>query len=312
MVSSGTLSSSELLDSFRRRSRYDDRFRRPIPRTVFMLIPFTKMHGLGNDFVLLDERDSSFALSSAQLARLADRRFGVGCDQILVLEPSTMPQTLGRYRVFNADGSSAEHCGNGIRCVACYLRESGDIDGDTLFLEVLGVAYELTFETDGSVRVDMGCPSFEPSQIPLGIDTAQERYEVVVAGDTYQFGCVSMGNPHAVTRVEDVSRANVVRIGSALQSHGLFPAKVNVGFMQVIDRSRVKLRVFERGAGETLACGTGACAAMVVGSRWDQLDRAVDVELPGGVLHIEWTGSATDHVWMTGPAAHVFKGIIDI
>jgi len=277
-----------------------------------MLIPFTKMHGLGNDFVLLDERDSSFALSSAQMARLADRRFGVGCDQILVLEPSTMPRTLGRYRVFNADGSSAEHCGNGIRCVARYLRDSGDVDGESLFLEVLGVAYELAFEASGSVRVDMGRPSFEPRKIPLGLDRKQERYEVIVEGGTYQFGCVSMGNPHAVTQVDEVSEAEVVRIGSALQNHGLFPAKVNVGFMQVIDRSRAKLRVFERGTGETLACGTGACAAMVIGSLWDQLDRSVDVELPGGVLHIEWAGAETDHVWMTGPAAHVFKGIIDL
>jgi diaminopimelate epimerase len=260
----------------------------------------------------LDERDSSFALSSVQLARLADRRFGVGCDQILVLEPSTMPRTLGRYRIFNADGSSAEHCGNGIRCVARFLRDSGDVDGETLSLEVLGVAYELAFEADGSVRVDMGCPSFEPSEIPLVRDRRQARYEIAVDGDTYQFGCVSMGNPHAVTRVDEVSNAEVVRIGSALQDHGLFPAKVNVGFMQVIDRSRVKLRVFERGVGETLACGTGACAAMALGRLWDQLDRAVDVELPGGVLHIEWAGAETDHVWMTGPAEHVFKGIIDL
>ena len=277
-----------------------------------MLIPFTKMHGLGNDFVLLDERESSFALSSAQLARIADRRFGVGCDQILVLEPSAMPRTLGRYRIFNADGSAAEHCGNGIRCVARYLRDSGDVEGETLCLEVLGVAYELEFEEGGSVRVDMGCPSFEPSEIPLGFDRRQARYEIAVDGDAYQFGCVSMGNPHAVTRVDEASNAEVARIGSALQDHGLFPAKVNVGFMQVLDRNRVKLRVFERGVGETLACGTGACAAMVLGRLWDELDRAVDVELPGGVLYIEWAGTETDHVWMTGPAEHVFKGIIDL
>ena len=277
-----------------------------------MLIPFTKMHGLGNDFVVLDERESCFGLSSAQLARLADRRFGVGCDQILVLESSTMPRTLGRYRVFNADGSSAEHCGNGIRCVASYLRDAGDVDGEALLLEVLGVAYELAFEADGSVRVDMGCPAFDPSEIPLGLDVKQERYEVVVDGNTIQLGCVSMGNPHAVTRVDEVSTAEVVRVGSALQNHRLFPVKVNVGFMQVIDRSRVKLRVFERGVGETLACGTGACAAVVVGSLWGELDRSVDVELPGGVLHIEWAGTESDRVWMTGPAEHVFKGIIDL
>ncbi len=277
-----------------------------------MLIPFTKMHGLGNDFVLLDERASSFRLSPAQLARLADRRYGVGCDQVLVLEPSSLPHTEARYRVFNADGSSAEHCGNGIRCVARYLRDAGDISGDSLLLEIDSGACELAFEADDSVRVDMGRPSFAPDEIPIAADEQQERYELTVAGSNYEFGCVSMGNPHAIIVVDDVMSVDVSRIGSACQTHRFFPAKINVGFMQVIDRSRVKLRVYERGVGETLACGTGACAAMAIGRLWRRLDGAVDIALPGGVLRIEWPGTREDSIMMTGPAEHVFEGIMEL
>ena len=277
-----------------------------------MLIPFTKMHGLGNDFVLLDERDSSYGLNATQLALIADRRFGIGCDQILTLERSSLPGTVGRYRIFNADGSEAEHCGNGVRCVAHYLRENDEVRADGLALEVRGVALELTFESSGLVRVDMGPPSFLPSDIPISAATMRERYDLTVDGKNYAFGCVSIGNPHATTIVDDVATADVVTVGSALQDHRFFPKKVNVGFLQLVDRGRVKLRVFERGVGETLACGTGACAAVANGVLWGQLDQSVDVELPGGTLHIEWTGRAMDPLWMTGPAESVFKGIIDL
>ena len=277
-----------------------------------MLVPFTKMHGLGNDFVLLDERDSSFQLTPAQLIRIADRRHGIGCDQILILEPASMPGAEARYRVFNADGSAAEHCGNGIRCVARYLLDAGDIDGNCLSLEVNGVACELVFEADDMVRVDMGPPSFAPHEIPIAADERLERYELTVAGNAYEFGCVSMGNPHAVTLVDDVETADVSQVGMACQTHRFFPSQVNVGFMQVIERGRVKLRVYERGVGETRACGTGACAAMAVGRSWQRLDTAVDVELPGGLLRIEWSGAREDSILMTGPAEGVFEGIIEI
>lgn len=277
-----------------------------------MLIPFTKMHGLGNDFVLVDERKSSVRLDGASLARLADRRFGVGCDQILVLERSSLSQTLARYSVFNADGSGAEHCGNGVRCVARYLRDAGEVKGDTLFLEIDGAAYELAFEADSAVRVDMGRPLFAPDKVPIAGGEQRERYEIVVNGDAYEFGCVSIGNPHAVMLVSDISTAEVSTIGAACQGHEFFPSKVNVGFVQLIDRARIKLRVYERGVGETLACGTGACAAVAVGRLWHQLDAVVEVELPGGILRVEWSGVERESVYMTGPAEHVFNGIIDL
>jgi len=277
-----------------------------------MLIPFTKMHGLGNDFVLLDERDASFHLNSAQLAMIADRRFGIGCDQILSLYPSSMPGTVSGYRVFNADGSAAEHCGNGVRCVARYLRERGEVTGDRFTLEIRDLAYELSFEANGSIRVDMGIPSFVPAEIPILAGTAEIRYELVINGVACEFGCVSMGNPHATMLVNEVDQADLSTIGPALQEHSFFPHKVNVGFMQIVHRGRVKLRVFERGVGETLACGTGACAAVAIGVMWDRLDSSVDVELPGGALHIEWAGAPTDSLWMTGAAESVFEGIIDL
>lgn len=277
-----------------------------------MLIPFTKMHGLGNDFVLLDERDSSFGLSSVQLAAIADRRFGIGCDQILALEPPSLPGTVGSYRIFNADGSAAEHCGNGVRCVARYLRDCGEVQGDKIALEIRGIAYELSFEANGLIRVDMGSPSFIPADIPISADTAQDRYEVEVSGETHEFGCVSIGNPHATKVVDNVDTTDISTLGLALQDHQFFPHKVNVGFMQIIDRSRIKLRVFERGVGETLACGTGACAAVAIGVLWGRLDQSVEVELTGGSLHIEWAGKAGSSLWMTGPAEPVFEGIIEL
>ena len=277
-----------------------------------MLIPFTKMHGLGNDFVLLDERNLSFGLNATQIARIADRRYGIGCDQILSLRQSSLSGTLASYRIFNADGSVAEHCGNGVRCVARYLYDNGDVQGDRFTLEVRGIAYELILEANGSVRVNMGTPLFSPSDIPISADRVRERYELYVCGETHEIGCVSIGNPHATMVVDDVAAVDVVTIGSTLQNHRFFPQKVNVGFMQFIDPGRIKLRVFERGVGETLACGTGACAAVAIGMLWGQLDHSVNVDLPGGTLHIEWTGKTIAPLWMTGPAESVFTGTIEL
>jgi diaminopimelate epimerase len=277
-----------------------------------MLVSFTKMHGLGNDFVVLDEREASFRLSPTQLARIADRRFGVGCDQILVIAAPSKPETLGRYEIFNADGSAAEHCGNGVRCVALYLKDAGAVMDDRLNLEINGAVYQLIFESDKQIRVDMGAPEFAPKNIPLNVDNEQSCYDIPVDGIKIPFGCVSIGNPHAITIVDDVSTAEVARIGAALQIHDAFPAKVNVGFMQIINSNRIKLRVFERGVGETLACGTGACAAVAVGRAWGHLDSATQVELSGGSLFIEWSGKQSDVIWMLGPAERVFEGTIEL
>lgn len=276
-----------------------------------MRITFTKMQGLGNDFVLLDARDEAFALSPSQLARLADRRYGVGCDQILVIDRAQLADAAVRYRVFNADGSPAQHCGNGIRCVARYLAAHGAAQGRELKIELGGHAYALTLHDDATVAVDMGEPDFAPAALPLAVPARAEAYEVVFNGQPLRFGAVSMGNPHAVFAVDDVAQAPVATLGAFLQSHALFPERVNAGFMQVLARDRIRLRVFERGAGETPACGTGACGAVAVGRLWGLLDARVDVELTGGHLTIEWNGPGT-RLWMRGPAASVFEGTIDL
>lgn len=277
-----------------------------------MDVPFTKMHGLGNDFVVLDERERAYGLDSTQLARIADRRFGIGCDQILVISPSALPAAAARYGIFNADGSAAEHCGNGVRCVARYLRDEGGVDDDTLLIEIAGELYDLAFTDDDNVRVNMGKPVFEPARIPLAITTLASRYDITVDGRAYEFGCVSMGNPHAVMLVDDVENAPVAAIGAALQQHDAFPARVNVGFLQVETRDRFRLRVFERGVGETLACGTGACAAMAVARRWELLGETARATLRGGELELGWSGRDDESLYMTGPAARVFEGILHL
>ena len=275
-----------------------------------MDVPFIKMHGLGNDFVVLDERAGSYGLNAEQLARIADRRFGVGCDQILVVSPSAFPAAAARYGIFNADGSAAEHCGNGVRCVARYLRDEGGADGDTILIEIAGELYDLRFTDDDDVRVNMGKPIFEPARIPITAATPATHYNITINGQVYEFGCVSIGNPHAVMLVDDVESAPVAELGPALQHHEFFPARVNVGFLQIERRDRFRLRVFERGVGETLACGTGACAAMAVARRWGLLDDTVHAALRGGELELEWSGEDSDSLYMTGPAARVFEGII--
>lgn len=275
-----------------------------------MKVRFTKMHGLGNDFVLLDGRHGLPALTPHWLAWLADRRRGVGCDQILVLEPPEMEGADVRYRVFNADGSSAEHCGNGVRCVAHYLARRGEVPGHSVKVQIGAQVFLLGLLPSGEVRVDMGVPEFAPARIPLAAPGEAERYSLEFSGALWTFGAVSMGNPHAVFEVPDVTTAPVAELGSALQSHPLFPARVNVGFMQRVSAHEIRLRVHERGAGETPACGTGACAAVAVGRRWGQLDSEVTVRLPGGALTITWAG-AGEPLFMTGPATWVFEGECD-
>ncbi|MEQ8233705.1 MAG: diaminopimelate epimerase [Gammaproteobacteria bacterium] len=276
-----------------------------------MRLDFVKMHGLGNDFVIIDERAGGHALTAAQFARLADRRRGIGCDQVLLLERPRDARAAARYRVVNADGSPAEHCGNGVRCVARYLARHGGT-GARIDLEIGNAIYALDLLDDGNVRVDMGIPCFAPGAIPLTVAAEQARYTHTVDKREIVFGAVSIGNPHAVIEVADAAAAPVAVLGPAVQACGLFPAGVNVGFMQVDARDAITLRVYERGAGETEACGTGACAAMVIGRRWGRLDACVEVSLRGGRLVIEWDGDPAHSVWMTGPAAFVFEGSIDL
>lgn len=276
-----------------------------------MRFTFTKMHGLGNDFVLLDARAEALDLTPAQFAQLADRRYGVGCDQVLVIDRSTLPDALARYRIFNADGSPAEHCGNGVRCVAKYLHDRGDVTGGTLKVEIGGRACALALTPSDDVRVDMGVPRFAPRDIPLAVDAESSCYAVTFEQHRYEFGAVSIGNPHAVFEVPDVDTAPVTTLGAFLQKHALFPARVNVGFMQVLSPEHIRLRVFERGVGETPACGTGACGAVAIGIRAGRLAPRVTVELRGGTLAIAWGGGA-EPLYMTGPATTVFVGSIEL
>lgn len=276
-----------------------------------MQIRFSKMQGLGNDFVLLDARAAPLELSPAQLQRLADRRYGVGCDQILLIDPPSLPTASVRYRVFNADGSAAQHCGNGVRCVARYLARHTPNSQGAMGVEIGGQVYQLQLEDAGMVRVDMGEPCFEPAALPLRVPTQSLRYPLEFGTQTLTFGAVSMGNPHAVFAVTHLEMAPVAELGAALQDHPSFPERVNVGFMQVLDAAHIRLRVFERGAGETPACGTGACAAVAVGILWGELAQRVEVSLVGGTLAIEWPGPG-HRLWMTGPAQWVFEGSIEL
>ena len=277
-----------------------------------MKLRFTKMQGAGNDFVVIDATRERFAPTPALLQRLTDRRFGVGCDQVLVIEAASTPEVDFDYRIFNADGSEVGQCGNGSRAFALYVAEHGLSDKRTLRVRTSTSVIELTRIAGGNlVRVDMGAPRFAPGQIPLKLAQA-ERYRIAVpAFGSVEFGAVSMGNPHAVIAVDDVDSAPVEALGRALQASPEFPESVNVGFLQVLGRDAGRLRVYERGAGETLACGTGACAAAVVGRLWGLFDDAVTLKARGGDLRLEWAGGADDSVFMTGPAETVFTGEIE-
>ncbi len=269
------------------------------------------MHGLGNDFVVIDAINQSVNLSPEQVRLVADRHRGIGCDQLLLVEVSNSPNVDFRYRIFNADGGEVEQCGNGARCFVRFVVEKGLTQKTQICVETASGIIQLQLEADGQVTVDMGAPHFAPASLPFDKKVESDRYLITVNDTDVEIGAVSMGNPHAVVLVDDVSIAPVVRLGSIIESHALFPQRVNVGFMQIVSRSHVRLRVFERGAGETQACGTGACAAMAVARRWGMVDDAVSVELPGGRLLIHWPGGETP-LLMTGPAQTVFTGTIEI
>ena len=276
-----------------------------------MQLTFTKMHGLGNDFVVIDALTRSIRLSAEQVRLFADRHLGVGCDQVLLVEAPRSPEADFRYRIFNADGSEVEMCGNGVRCLARFVREHGLTTKDRLTVETLAGLVHLELEPDGQGTVDMGTPQLEPADIPFIAPARAVRYPLEVAGGTVEIGAVSMGNPHAVLQVEDVATAPVARLGPLIERHERFPRRVNVEFMQVIDPAHIRLRVHERGAGETLACGTGACAAVVAGRLQGLLGERVTVELPGGTLRIDWNEEGAP-VRMTGPATRVFEGRIEL
>jgi diaminopimelate epimerase len=275
-----------------------------------MRLKFTKMHGLGNDFVVIDAVRQAVDLTHDQVRFLADRHFGIGCDQVLVVEKPGSPDADFRYRIFNADGSEVAQCGNGARCFARFVRDQGLTDKDEIRVDTDAGRLVLHLSADGSVTVDMGVPRHAPAEIPLLADREASRYTVEIEGEPFGFGAVSMGNPHAVLRVDCVDSAPVKALGRRLESHPLFPERANIGFMQILDRHHIKLRVFERGSGETLACGSGACGAVVVGIEQGELDSPVRVDLPGGSLNIRWEGRGRP-VWMTGPAVAVFEGEIE-
>jgi diaminopimelate epimerase len=272
-----------------------------------MRLKFTKMQGLGNDFVMLDGIRQRVDLGPAQIARLANRHFGVGCDQVLLVERPLRTDVDFRYRIFNADGGEVEQCGNGARCFVHFVRDQGLTTKRTIRVETRGGIIEPTLEADGQVQVDMGVPRFEPEAIPFIGDSATATQALDVAGASVTISALSMGNPHAVQVVPDVETAPVAGQGPLIERHPRFPCGVNAGYMQVVDRANIRLRVWERGAGETLACGTGACAAVVAGIRRGLLDSTVRVQTRGGDLTIRWDGPG-EPVLMTGPAQTVFEG----
>ena len=275
-------------------------------------LKFSKMHGLGNDFMVIDGTRQTFRPDAAQIQAWADRHTGVGFDQLLLVEKTDTPDVDFRYRIFNADGGEVEQCGNGARCFVKFVSEHGLTDKRTIRVETARGIIEPSLNDNGLITVNMGQPQFAPQDVPFvlrsGEQAGEKSYIVVNELDSAQMSLLSMGNPHAVMLVEDTASAPVAEWGAALQNHPRFPARVNVGFMQVVDAHHIRLRVFERGSGETQACGTGACAAVVSGVRWGLLAAGEDVRvsLPGGDLYIRW--SEGEPVWMTGPAVTVFEG----
>lgn len=273
-------------------------------------LKFSKMHGLGNDFIVINAIDQQVTLSDSQIRFLADRHFGVGCDQVLLVEASDSDEADFRYRIFNADGGEVSQCGNGARCFARFVREKGLSDKDTIAVVTASGLIYPTIQADGSVTVDMGKPQFEPGRVPFLVEEQATTYMLTVPEHgKKEVAVVSMGNPHAVMLVDNVDTAPVLEIGPLMEAHEQFPERVNVGFMQLQDANHIRLRVFERGSGETSACGTGACAAVVSGIRRGLLSNEVTVSLPGGELQISWPDEDSA-VWMTGPVEHVFDGEI--
>ena len=273
------------------------------------MLKFTKMHGLGNDFVVIDAINQTVKLSAEKIQDLADRHFGVGFDQLLLVEKPVSSDAEFKYRIFNADGSEVSQCGNGARCFARFVRDKGLTQNNEIRVDTNAGQLVLYLTEDGLVTVNMGIPRHHPNEIPLLMSPETVKYELIVDGKFYRFGSVSMGNPHAVLVVDDIRTAPVAELGKQLESHAIFPERANIGFMQIITPEFVKLRVYERGAAETLACGSGACAAVVVGIEQGYLSDKVTVELLGGKLSIAWQGRGTP-VMMTGAAVSVFEGTI--
>jgi diaminopimelate epimerase len=275
-----------------------------------MRIEFTKMHGLGNDFVVFDDPVAA-PLEGAIIRRLADRHTGIGFDQALMLEAARRADTAVFYRVFNADGVEVEQCGNGARCIAVLLTARGLARSGAVTMDSPAGLIRARTLDGGLVSVDMGPVRFDPRSLPFDAQAEAERYALEVAGERVEIGAVSIGNPHAVLAVESVAAAAVERLGPAIERHPRFPKRVNAGFMQIVDRGHIRLRVYERGAGETLACGTGACAAVAVGRRWGELDREVHVGVRGGELRVNWNGPG-ENIWLTGPAEVSFAGHVEV
>src|SRR3989344_3757224 len=274
-----------------------------------MPIPFTKMHGAGNDFVVFDGVTRPVPLTPEKIRRLADRHFGIGCDQVLLVERPTASGADFRYRIFNADGGEVEQCGNGARCFVRFVRDKRLTAKDEIAVETLAGMIYPRLEPGGGVN--MGVPRFEPVEVPFEAGARENVYDLEVDGRTVSVSVLSMGNPHAVQLVPDVDAAPVNTQGPQIERHARFPRRVNAGYMQIVDRRHIRLRVYERGAGETLACGSGACAAAVAGRQRGLLDDKVEVKLPGGTLRVSWAGEGQP-VWMTGPAITVFEGTIDL
>ena len=275
-----------------------------------MLLEFTKMHGLGNDFLVIDLVTQRAYLDTVTIQRLADRHFGIGFDQLLIVEPPDLPDVDFKYRIFNADGSEVEQCGNGVRCFAKFVHDRQLTHKTKIRVQTKAGIVEPELGANGWVRVNMGQPKFDPQHIPFIAEEIEDIYSIDLKEKTVELAVVSMGNPHAVTVVSDVIKTEVKTLGRQIETHPRFPERVNAGFMQVIDEKHIRLRVFERGVGETLACGTGACAAVVSGIRRGLLANDVAVELAGGRLHISWREN--DVVWMTGPTATVYEGRFDL
>ena len=276
-----------------------------------MKLHFTKMHGAGNDFVVIDAVRAATQINEDQIRKIADRQTGVGCDQVLLIEPPKRPDADFEYRIFNADGSPAGQCGNGARCVGRFIHDQRLSAKSTITLQVGSDLRRLEFDEAGSVKAELGAPIFAPAQIPFAADEDATEHALTLANVTVMAGVVSVGNPHAVLLVDDIAATPVEKIGPMIQSLDVFPEGVNVGFMQVESNTNVKLRVFERGAGETLACGSGACAAVIHGIRLGQLANKVTVSVPGGKLEVSWDDGLSS-VWLAGPAETVFEGKLNL
>jgi len=276
-----------------------------------MRVGFTKMHGVGNDFVVFDAPVPASLLSPPRLRALADRRTGIGFDQALLLEPPRRATDAAYYRIFNADGDEVEQCGNGARCIAALLQRRGRAQGGTLALESPAGLIQARLAADGEVSVDLGVPDFDPRALPFDAPAEADSYALEVAGERLEIMAVSLGNPHAVVPVASVEGVPVATLGPLIERHARFPKRVNAGFLEIVSREQIRLRVYERGAGETLSCGTGACAAVAVARRRGWLDAEVRVGVPGGELRVNWAGVG-QHIWLTGPAQISFQGHVEV